>query len=250
VEILQETNSRSLLAYAHSMMSMGLVALGKHRLARRQGEIAVSIADQCRSLMTRFVATSNLVESTCRFGLLGEAMAHSRRTMELMAEVHNPVSLHESYAVLSEARVTSGDYAGAREMLAVLSADVQTDLAVYSRSRVHYIAAWMLYLVGDFASALQEIEVLKMLHTKSGPVFEYELGEAIRAAVLRSQGRRIQSQELLLELLQPAHACRHVTTEGAPFALALAVEGADRPAHGGADVRDLATRVALYLAHP
>jgi len=200
VEILEKTNSNAWLAQAHSAMGLGLIALGKHGLARKHGETAVSIAEQCRSLMTRFVATSNLVESTCRLGLLQEATTHSRRAIELMVEVHNPVSLHEGYAVLSEARVTAGDYVGAQQLLAPVSVDVRSELSVHSRSQIHYVTAWMAYLVGDFSSALRQIETLTRLHTESGPVFEYELGQAIRAAVLRAEGLKAQSRELLLEL--------------------------------------------------
>ena len=211
VEILQNTNHNELLSQAHSMVSLGLIALGKHGLARRQGEVAVSIANQCRSVMTRFVSITNLVESTCRFGLAGEATVHARRALELTADVQNPVPVHEGYAVLSEARVTFGDYAKAREMLSALSAAVHVNLAVHTRSQIHYLAAWMSYLLGDLASALREVEALKDLHLKNGPVFEYELGETIRAAILRADGLRIQSREHLLEL------DRSLRRKGSPY---------------------------------
>jgi transcriptional regulator with GAF, ATPase, and Fis domain/tetratricopeptide (TPR) repeat protein len=211
VEMLQNTKSSALLSQAHSNMSIGLIALGKHGLARSQGEIAASIADQCRSIMTRFAATANLVESTCRFGLVREAIVHARRRMELMAEVQNPVPFHEGSAVISEARVTFGDYAAAREMLGVLNVDAHANLAVHARSQIRYVAAWMSYLLGDHASALRDVEALKELHINNGPIFEYELGEAIRAAIHRSDRRKTQSKELLLEL------DRNLRRKGSPF---------------------------------
>jgi len=200
IEILEKTRSDALLSQAHSMLGMSFLALGKFGLARQQQEIAFAIADKSRSVMTRITALGNLAESVYRFGHARAAIAMADQTLELMAEVQNPVMIHEARAVVSEAKVVFGDYSSAREMLGKLSADDRPDLAVHSRGQVTYLNALLDYCLGNTSSSLAHLDALRRLHRQKGPVLEYELGEAIRAAILHSRGFKTEASELLLGL--------------------------------------------------
>ena len=179
---------------------MSLLALGKFGLARQQQETALAIAEKSRSVMTRITALGNLAESVDRFGHARDAIVMVDQTLELMAEVQNPVMIYEGRVVVSEAKVTFGDYCGAREILGKLSADDCTDLPVHSRGQAAYLNAWLDYCLGDTESSLAHLNALQRLHRQMGPVLEYELGEAIRAAILHSRGYKSEARELLLGL--------------------------------------------------
>jgi len=200
VEILRKTESYARLAQAHSMLGMGMLALGKFGLARKHEETALATAEMSRSMMMRVVALVDLVESMCRCGDLRDAIAIAEQALELVTELRSPLLMHEGYAAIGEAKVASGDYAGAREMLRRLSADVHPDLAVHARGQVLYLNAWIDHCLGEAESSLAHLKALRRLHRQKGPVFEYELGEALRAAILHSRGFKAEAKELLLGL--------------------------------------------------
>lgn len=200
VKIFENTRSFASRSQAHSILGMGMASLGKFGLAREQEEKAVAVAGRSRSSTTKLVALANLVESVYRSGHVRDASSLADQVLEIMTEVRNPVLLHEGYAIIAEARVTIGDYAGAKEILDRLRSYPESDIPVHSRGQVIFLNAWLDHCLGNNDSALIRLDELERLHREKGPVSEYERGEAIRAAILYSRGQKAEARELLLGL--------------------------------------------------
>ncbi len=199
-EILEKTQYHALISQYRSILALALGSLGKLELAGKTGELALAAAVKSRSVIARIAALAGLVESLCRAGKLQEALGRADEVLELITEVNNPVLLYQVDAAVAEARVVSGDYAGARKMLDRLVADSHPDLPVHSRGQVTYLNGWLDWRQGNIESALHNLDLLKKLHQQKGPLFEYELGETLRAGILYSQGLKNEARQLLQEL--------------------------------------------------
>ncbi len=200
VAILQNTSSLTSLSQAHSILGMGMIALGKFGLAIEQEEKAVAVAARSRSSTTRIAALADLMESLCRSGRIRDALAMSDQLLEAMTEVRNPMLVQEGYAVLAEARLAAGDYAGAGDILRRLGTGPELRIPAYSWGQIMFLNAWLDRSLGNDDSALAHLDELKRLHDEKGPVPEFESGEALRAAILHSRGRKAEAKELLLAL--------------------------------------------------
>jgi transcriptional regulator with GAF, ATPase, and Fis domain len=197
VEILTRSQHHALTSQAYSIMAVALVSLGKLGLAAKTGELALDSAVKSRSVIARIVALGGLVESLCRSGRVQEALARADQATEILCQVKNPVLLYEVNAAVAEARLLSGDFSGAAKLLDELIADARPDLPVHSRAQVVYLRAWLDRQLGNLDAALRNVELLKQLYQQTGPVFEYELGEALRASIIHSQGYKREATSIL-----------------------------------------------------
>lgn len=200
IDILSQFKDFNALGVAYSHAGACLLARGRFAKALECHERAVKISEDGRSIPLRSQALSNYAECLCRKGQLAEAKEVSERAVKFSIESGNPMLMHSCQATLADIKITTGDYQGANDILCQLIADNSPFVAIFSKAQAFYLSAWLNFELGDFDLALSHVSQLAGLENCEAPVYERELGEAIRACILFQRTRRDDAIGLLLDL--------------------------------------------------
>ena len=192
-----------LLAAAFSNYGSFLMALGRFPKALQLHRRAVILSESIRSVVSRAQALGNLAECLCRAGLMTQAIETSDSAQRIVSESGNPAIAYAFSATLAEIRICSGDYKDAIKILDDLSEMNQQNLAVFTVGQVHYLRALLNFKLGTFDGVHRHLERLKGIARAEAPIYEFELGQVIRARILHANSFSRKAL-LLLEALNKA----------------------------------------------
>jgi len=181
-----------------------LVALGRFPRAIQQHSRAAALSESIRSVVSRSQALGNLAECLCRAGLIKEAIEVSERAHKVVSDSNNPAISYAFSAILAEIKICSGDYRSGAQILDDLSRVCQRNLALLTVGQVHYLRALLSFELGSFDEVHEHLKKLEQINSAEAPIYEYELGQILKARIYCIQDHARKAILLLESLLKAA----------------------------------------------
>lgn len=204
IQTLSSSEEVHLLSAALSNHGVCLGALGRFPQALQEHNRAVGLSESTRSVVFRSQALGNLAECLCRAGLIKEAIEASERAYKVVGDSSNPAISYAFSAIFAEIKICSGDYRNAAQILDDLSRVCQRNLALFTVGQVHYLRALLSFELGCFDAVHENLKRLEKINSAEAPIYEYELGQVLKARIHYLQGQTRKSILLLEWLLKVA----------------------------------------------
>ncbi len=200
ISALEPQNAYHLLPMAYSHLGNSLAGLGKLGKALEQFERSVSAGIRTRSPFLLSQALCNLTECYCRLGKFALAVEKSAQAGKVAAETENPNLISAGVLCRLESQVAIAEWSSAYDARKLLTSEDLALLPIYLRARAHYLSASLFLELGCLEQAISDVNSLQYLMSAETPIYEANLGEAIRARICFLQGGLYEARDMLWRL--------------------------------------------------